>query len=79
MPLLRTHRTGELIRDNLAKQIDVGLSDEDSDLMDSIYASSKYPPESALPMTMPDAAICRRCLQIAERTLGAARDLIGKK
>ena len=76
--MVRTHRIGELVRDNLAAQIDVGLSDDDTDLMDSIFTSSKYPPESALPMTTPDLAICRRCLQIAERTLGAVRKLIDK-
>lgn len=78
MSLVRTHRIGELVRDNLAAQIDVGLSDDDTDLMDSIFTSSKYPPESALPLATPGTAICRRCLQIAERTLDTARQLIAK-
>ena len=35
--------------------------------MDSIYVPSKYPVYSALPMTIPDTAICREALSIARK------------
>ena len=76
MPLVRTHRIGGLIRGAAAEHHEVQLSAEDCDLIDAIYVSSQYPPESALPVAMADAAICRRCLQVAERSVAAAGAMV---
>ncbi len=76
MPLTRTHRIRELVREFLAVRVDVGLNEEDCDLLDSIYVSSKYPPESALPLTMADETSGRDCLRIADHVLTLAKKLI---
>jgi HEPN domain-containing protein len=52
----------------LAKnRLDVKLSEEESELLDSIYLPSKYPLSSALPDFEPDEKICKNCIAIAER------------
>lgn len=43
------------------------MSDDDIDLLDSIYLPSKYPAFSALPRFMPDHGICKHTLDIEER------------
>jgi len=45
------------------------LTDEECELLDSIYLPSKYPLGSALPASEPDADICRKCTKIAENVL----------
>ena len=63
----RTHSIRELIRTLSAKGIEVNISEDEMDLMDSIYVPSKYPIYSALPHTTPDRAICRDALAIARK------------
>lgn len=67
--LTRTHNIRELvgILDSLGVQL--SLSDDDIDLLDSVYLPSKYPAFSVLPKFLPDSNICRRCLEIAENVL----------
>ncbi|MBN1425918.1 HEPN domain-containing protein [Candidatus Fermentibacteria bacterium] len=50
----------------------VDLSDDECDLLDSIYLPSRYPLGSALPDFEPDEELCHRCSEIAERVLNAA-------
>jgi len=45
------------------------LTDEECELLDSIYLPSKYPLGSALPASEPDADICQKCTQIAQTVL----------
>ncbi len=65
----KTHSIQQL-RDMIA---DIGLrdflTDEECELLDSIYLPSKYPLGSALPASEPDAEICRKCMKIAENVL----------
>lgn len=65
--LLKTHSISELA--GLLEGIGVSLSmtDDDIDLLDSIYLPSKYPAFSVMPHFMPNQAICRQCVEIAER------------
>ncbi len=76
LPLTRTHRIRNLVRELLAVRVDVGLNEEDCDLLDSIYVSSRYPPESALPLTMADETSGRDCLRIADHVLSMAKKII---
>ena len=63
----RTHSIHEL-RQLLAEQgVESGLTEDDCDLLDSIYLPSKYPLGSALPDFEPDEEISRHCVQIAEQ------------
>lgn len=75
-PARRSHSSRELARDLRQLGCDIGLSDDDCELIDSVYLPSKYPPDSAMPLAVPDAAICRQCLEIAERAVAAAKHLL---
>src|SRR5205823_9056451 len=59
LPLNRTHSICELSRVLRAAGIDPELSQEECELLDSIYLPSKYPPDSALPDSSPTRSICR--------------------
>jgi len=63
----KTHSISILIE--ILKQYDkqIEINDDEIDLIDSIYLSSKYPIGSALPDFEPDVNICRECLEIANR------------
>ena len=61
----RTHSIRELIGIMAAVDIDAGMSEDEMDLMDSIYVPSKYPVYSALPQTTPAPEICHDTLKIA--------------
>ncbi len=75
----RTHSIQQL-RDMVA---DAGLgdflTDEECELLDSIYLPSKYPLGSALPDSEPDADICRKCTQIAETVLQKIHRLLDER
>lgn len=45
----------------------VNISEEECDLLDTIYLPSKYPVNSVLPDYEPDIDICNECLKIAFR------------
>lgn len=72
LPLKKTHSIGELRRDLLQSALDPGLTEDESDLLDTIYLPSKYPLGSVLPAFDPDAQMARHCLAIADRVLAAA-------
>lgn len=64
----KTHSINELklILEDL--NISVGLSDDEIELIDSIYIPTKYPLGSALPDGFPDSNICTKCIIISEKT-----------
>lgn len=64
--LTRTHSIRELsgLVSDLGAQLT--MSDDDIDLLDSIYLPSKYPAFSVLPRFMPDQSICKHTLEIAQ-------------
>lgn len=72
LPLKKTHSISELRRDLLQAGVTLGLTEDESDLLDTIYLPSKYPLGGVLPDFEPDAHVARRCLAIADRVLGAA-------
>ena len=76
LPLKRTHSIRELNRGMALVGLEPGLTEEDCDLLDSIYVSSKYPLESVLPVSPPDLAVCRRCIELARRVLAVADNAI---
>ena len=63
--LTRTHNIRELVGYLEAIDIHPAISDDDIDLIDSIYLPSKYPACSVLPYFMPDEDICGHCLSVA--------------
>jgi HEPN domain-containing protein len=63
--LKKTHDILELKTLLKMKHIEIDLSDEDCDFINSIYLPSKYPIGSVIPDYDPDEAICRKAVSIA--------------
>ena len=47
--------------------IETDLSNDDCELLDSVYIPSKYPTGSVLPDFSPDEEICRQCIEMVEK------------
>ncbi len=65
--IIRTHSIVELVTALAHVGRKVPVTDEEGDLLDSIYLPSKYPLGSALPDYEPDRAVCDQCIRIASR------------
>lgn len=63
----KTHSIQTLLQLTLAAGCAIDLTDDESDLLDTIYLPSKYPMGSALPHFEPDQATSAQCVQSAER------------
>lgn len=70
----RTHSIRQLVGLLTDRKIQVNISDDDMDLMDTIYVPSKYPLYSALPHALPDPEICKDALKAAKKV----RDLVSR-
>jgi HEPN domain-containing protein len=71
LPLKKTHSIGELRSELLRVNVDPGISEDDAELLDTIYLPSKYPLGSVLPNFEPDAEMARRCLTIANHAVSS--------
>ena len=69
----KTHSISELVRLLANHQITIRLTEEDCDLLDSIYLPSKYPLAGVLPDFEPDVCLCRQCLSLAESVIMQVR------
>ncbi len=56
--------------------IEVDLTEEDCELLDSVYIPSKYPSGSVLPDFSPDEEIGLQCIEMAERVRKNVQNLI---
>ncbi len=65
LKLQKTHNI--LLLNEILKQNDIylNITDDEIDLIDTIYLSSKYPFGSVLPDFEPDKNICLNCIEIA--------------
>ncbi|MBU1668395.1 HEPN domain-containing protein [bacterium] len=63
----KTHNISILIEVLKENNMPIDIDDDEIDLLDAIYLSSKYPIGSALPDFYPDTEICTKCLGIAYR------------
>ena len=63
----RTHSIRELTALLSVAGIRADVSDDEIDLMDTIYVPSKYPVYSALPDSLPAPEICKDALKIMEK------------
>jgi len=59
-----------------SRKIDVEISDEDCEFLDSIYLPSKYPITSVLPYFEPDLEICNKGISIAESILKFVQNIL---
>jgi len=65
--LRKSHSIQELSNILKADGLDPKISEDECELIDSIYISSKYPVGSVLPDFEPDESICKDCMRIGER------------
>ncbi|MEW6518587.1 MAG: HEPN domain-containing protein [Thermodesulfobacteriota bacterium] len=75
--LRKTHSISELVQLLAEHQVYVDLSEEDCDLLDSIYLPSKYPLSGVLPDFEPDITLCRQCIALAEKVAEKALRMVG--
>ncbi len=73
----KTHSIGELTAALGDQRRLLAITDDEIDLLDSIYLPSKYPLGSVLAEFEPDRALCRRCLTVAERVEDTVADMLG--
>jgi len=64
--LTKSHSIRQMINILSGDNIALIISDDDVDLIDSVYIPSKYPVMSVLPEYMPTAEVCKKCLRIAQ-------------
>jgi HEPN domain-containing protein len=74
--LKRTHDIFELKQILLRHDIQIELSDDECDFLNSIYLPSKYPIGSVLADYEPDEMICRQGIEIAEKTIRIVKCII---
>ena len=76
--LLKTHSISRLAQVLVDKGVAAHITDDECDLLDSIYLPSKYPIGSIIPDYDPDADICRDCMDIAHRVEKSVKIIIAK-
>ena len=72
----KTHDILEIKQLILSNNIEVDLSDDECDFLNSIYLPSKYPLGSILADYEPDEKVCRAGLDIAEKAVRFANGII---
>jgi len=76
IPFKRTHDVFELNKELLKNEITIDISEDECDLINSIYLPSKYPLGSVLPDFDPDIQICLEVMSIASRVVQQAEIII---
>ena len=74
--LKRTHDILDIKYLLLDNNIEIDLSDDDCDFLNSIYLPSKYPVGSALADYEPDEEVCQNAIEIAMNTLAAVKQIL---
>ena len=74
LPLKKTHSIAELVADLRGTGVEIEFSEDDVDLLDSVYLPSKYPLGSALPDFFPDRNLAQHCLTLANYVIDDIRD-----
>ena len=72
----KTHSINELMNILDKHGLNVDMTEDDCDLLDSIYLPSKYPLGSILPDFEPDLQTCRKCVALAERVWDSVTSLL---
>jgi HEPN domain-containing protein len=74
--LIKSHSIRQLIHALAEHQITITMSEDEIDLIDSIYLPSKYPLMSVLPKFLPDKKLCEKCINIAFQIKSSVLDLL---
>jgi len=76
--LKKTHSINELVKILANNNLKVDISEDECDLLDSIYLPSKYPLGSVLPYFEPDVQICKKCIATAERVRYSIESILSR-
>ena len=76
--LIKTHSISRLAQVLVDKGVAAHITDDECDLLDTIYLPSKYPIGSVIPDYEPDADICQECMAIAHRVEKSVKVIISK-
>ncbi len=71
--LIKTHSIGKLTAALAEHDVDVDITEDECDLLDTIYLPSKYPLGGVIPDFEPDADICRQCLSISKKVIKSVK------
>jgi len=69
----KTHSIAGLLHLLAKHQVTIELTEEDCDLLDSIYLPSKYPLGGVLPDFDPDDSLYQQCLSLAKAVIMQVR------
>jgi len=72
----KTHSINELVNILDKHGLNVDMTEDDCDLLDSIYLPSKYPLGGILPDFEPDLQTCSKCVALAERVWDSVTSLL---
>lgn len=64
---LKTHSITELVSLLSKSGKNIDITEDDCELLDSIYLPSKYPLGAVLPDFEPDEKTCQKCIEIVQR------------
>jgi HEPN domain-containing protein len=70
---IKTHSISRLKQEIENTRLEIDISDDECDFLDTIYLPSKYPVNSVIPDYEPDIDICNDCLEIAIRVNKSVR------
>lgn len=75
-PFKKTHNILELKTILSKNDVNINLTDDECDFLDSIYLPTKYPIGSALPSFYPDEKICKDSILLAERVIIEVKNIL---
>ncbi len=70
---IKTHSISKLKMVLAENDIDVDITEDECDLLDTIYLPSKYPLGGVIPDFEPDMDICKQCIAISEKVLQSVK------
>lgn len=76
--LIKTHSIAKLRQILNEHGVTIDITEDECDLVDTIYLPSKYPIGSVIPDYQPDAEICSQCIEIAERVQKSVKANLAK-
>jgi len=72
----KTHSINELVKIISENGMNVNITEDECDLLDSIYLPSKYPLGGILPDFEPDLQTCKKCVALAEHVWDSVTKLL---